>query len=399
MRREDFPILARKVNGHPLAYLDNASTSQKPKQVISAVSDFYENHNSNIHRGIHSLSEEATEMYEDSHVKVARFVNADNGEIIFTRNTTESINLLAYSLCLGLKAGDEILLTEMEHHSNLVPWQQIALKGGLKVRFARVDDSGAIDMEHFSSLLGKRTRIVSVGHVSNVLGTINPVREISKASRDNGSVSIIDAAQSVPHMPVDVKSLGCDFLAFSSHKMLGPTGVGVLYGKRHILESLPPFLFGGDMIRQVDFGNSRFNDVPWKFEAGTPDIAGAVGLGAAVDYLGRIGMDAVLDHGRKLSDYARSRLLLTPGIELYGPSGKRGSLLSFNLKGVHSHDVAEILDRDGIAVRAGHHCAMPLMRKLGITGAVRASFYLYNSKDEIDRLESSILRVRKVFSK
>ncbi len=395
--RKDFPILRRKVNGKPLVYLDNAATSQKPRQVIDSLKDYYENYNSNIHRGIHQLSEEATEGYEKAHEKASQFISVKPEEIIFTKNTTESINLLAYSIGMNLKKGDEILLSEMEHHSNLVPWQQIAKIRSLKLRFVEVDKSGVLDMESFSSLLSRKTKLVSITHVSNVLGTINPVREMAKEAHDFGALFVVDAAQSVPHMPVDAGSIGCDFLAFSSHKMLGPTGIGVLYGKRELLEKMQPFMYGGDMIREVSFKDSKFNDLPWKFEAGTPDIAGGIAFGVAVDYLNRVGMDSVFGHEQSLTHYALKRLLSEPDIEIYGPTVRRAGVVSFNLGSIHAHDVAAILDQQGIAVRGGHHCAMPLMGKLGIAGCARASFYLYSTKQEIDALISSLGKVRKVF--
>ncbi|MBI2575027.1 cysteine desulfurase [Candidatus Woesearchaeota archaeon] len=394
--RADFPILRRKINGKPLIYLDNAATTQKPRQVIGAVRDYYENYNANVHRGIHRLSEEATDAYEAAHVKAAKFIGADFKEVIFTKNTTESINLLAYSLGLQLRKDDEILLSEMEHHSNLVPWQQIAKKVGAKVMYAKVSADGLIDMDDFSASISSRTRIISIAHVSNVLGTINPVREMAKIAHDNGSLFVVDAAQSVPHMPVDVRQIGCDFLAFSSHKMLGPTGIGVLYGRSELLDSMQPFIYGGDMIREVTFGDTRFNELPWKFEAGTPNISGAIGFGAAIDYLKNIGMESVFSHEQRLSRYASDRLLSEPEIKVYGPK-ERAGIVSFNMGSIHAHDVAAILDQEGIAIRGGHHCAMPLMSKLGISGSARASFYLYNTKDEVDSLVSSLGRVRKVF--
>ncbi len=394
--RNDFPILKRTVNGKPLVYLDNAATSQKPKQVIESLRDYYENYNANVHRGIHRLSEEATQEYEKAHEKAANLISASFPEIIFTKNTTESLNLLAYSLGMRLEKGDEIVLSEMEHHSNLVPWQQIAKIKGLKVKFARVDN-GILDMEHFASILSSRTKIVSMAHVSNVFGSIAPIREISRMAHEKNAVMVVDAAQSVPHMPVDIKSLGCDFLAFSSHKMLGPTGIGVLYGKKHLLESMDPFLYGGDMIREVGYEDTRFNELPWKFEAGTPNIADGIAFGVAVDYLRKIGLENVFEHEAALADYALDRLSQNADIKIYGPMKGRAGVISFNIGKVHSHDVAAILDQEGIAIRAGHHCAMPMMEKMGINGAARASFYLYNTMEEIDILDLSLEKVRKVF--
>ncbi len=395
--RKDFPILGRKVNGKSLVYLDNAATSQKPFNVIDAISRYYKVYNANVHRGIHSLSEEATVEYERAHSKSASLINSGFEEIIFTKNTTESINLLAYSLGLRLEKGDEILLSEMEHHSNLVPWQQIAKSRKATVKYVRVTTDGLLDMDDLNSKLGKNTRIVSIAHVSNVLGTINPVRKIGKLVHDAGALFVVDAAQSVPHMPVDVKSIGCDFLAFSAHKMLGPTGIGVLYGKKGLLQEMPPFLYGGDMIREVSFEDSRFNDLPWKFEAGTPNIAGAVGFGAAIDYLRKVGMENIFDHEKNLAAYAL-KLLSDAKVEVYGPKYRAG-VVAFNLPGIHAHDVAAILDQEGIAVRGGHHCAMPLMKKLNINGSVRASFYLYNTKEEVEALASNLSKVREVFSR
>ncbi len=397
MRRSDFPILNRKVNGKPLVYFDNASTSQKPRQVIDAISEFYEGYNSNVHRGIHSLSEEATEAYENAHEKAEGFINANSDEVVFTRNATESLNLLAYSIGMGLKKGDEILLTEMEHHSNIVPWQQVAKARNLKIRYAKVTSSGLLDMDDFHSLLSRKTRIVSAVHVSNVLGTINPVRQMAKAAHDFGSIFIVDAAQSIPHIPVDAKSIGCDFMAFSSHKMLGPTGIGVLYGRKDLFESMQPFNFGSDMIREVTFRGSSFSETPWKFEAGTPNIADGIGFGVAVDYLKKVGMDSIRTHEKILTKFAIEKLSEIPEISLYGPKGERSGVISFNLGKVHSHDVAEVLDQEGIAIRAGHHCAMPLMGKLKVNGTARASFYLYNTKEEIIRFISALGKVKEVF--
>ena len=395
--RKDFPILKIKVNGKPLVYLDNAATSQKPKQVIDALIDFYEHYNANIHRSIHKLGEEATLAYENAHKKVADFINADPEEIIFTKGTTESLNLLAYSLTEELKPKDEIIITQMEHHSNLVPWQQIAKKKNLKLHFVEIDKEGKLKLGQFEKLLNKKTKIVSVVHASNVLGTVNPVEDIAKIVRKKSNAYfIVDAAQSIPHMPVDVKKMDCDFLAFSGHKMLAPTGIGVLYGKRELLEKMQPFLYGGGMIKEVTFEDTKFNELPWKFEAGTMNIAQAVGLAAAVDYLENIGMENIMRHGKGLADYCCKRLNEIDEVEIYGPKD-RGALVSFNVKNVHAHDAATILDGEGIAVRAGHHCAMPLHSILGIAASARASFYLYNTKEEIDKLAEAIHKVIKVF--
>ncbi|MBI3033133.1 cysteine desulfurase [Candidatus Woesearchaeota archaeon] len=397
--RKDFPVLKRKVHGKPLVYLDNAATTQKPRIVIKAMNDYYEQFNANIHRGIHTLSEEATLAYEESHKKTADFINASSDEIIFTKNTTESINLLAYSLAQQLKKGDEILITEMEHHSNFVPWQQMALKYGFKLNFIPVKKDGMLDMNHASHFFSKKTKIVSVSHVSNALGTINDVRQITKMAHEVGALSIIDAAQSVPHMPVDVKKINGDFLVFSSHKMCGPTGIGILYGRRFLLDTMEPFLFGGDMIRQVTKEKTTWNDLPWKFEAGTPNIAGAIGHSAGLKYLQKIGLEKIRKHEVSLTKYAHEQLGKLKGITIYGvPEGEgKGGIVSFNLDNIHPHDVATILDTEGIAIRAGNHCAMPLMKVLGIQGTSRASFYVYNTFEEIDKLVAGLQKASKIF--
>jgi len=398
--RGDFPILSRNVNGKQLVYLDNSATTQKPKQVISAMTEYYENYNANVHRGIHKLSEEATLRFEEAHQKTADFINA-NGmeEIIFTKNATESLNLVAYSYGLhNLKEGDEIIISQMEHHSNFVPWQQIAKIKGAKLRFIEITNDGMLNTEHFESIISNKTRIVALTHCSNVLGTINPVEEIANIAHEHNALFLVDGAQSVPQMPVDVRKIDCDFLAFSGHKMLGPTGIGVLFGKKDILSDMKPFLYGGDMIREVRFDDTRFNDLPWKFEAGTPNIAEAIGLGAAVDYLNRIAMESVREYERELVRYAMDKLTGIEGIEIYGhETDSRGGVISFNLKGIHSHDVASLLNDDGIAIRGGHHCAMPLMSVLGINGSARASFYIYNKIEEIDKLMVSLERAKRFF--
>ena len=396
--RKDFPILKVKVNGKPLVYFDNAATSQKPKRVIDALSDYYENYNANIHRSIHKLGEQATLAYENAHKKVAEFINSDPEEIVFTKGATESLNLVAYSLTENLKPNDEIILTQMEHHSNLVPWQQLAKKKNLKLNFVEFDEEGKLRLGQFEELLNKKTKIVSVVHMSNALGTINPVEEIAKTVKEKSSAYfIVDAAQSVPHMPVDVKKMNCDFLAFSGHKMLAPTGIGVLYGKKELLEKMQPFQYGGGMIKEVTFKDTKFNDIPWKFEAGTPNIAQGIGLAAAVDYLNKVGMKNIMNHGKELANYCYEKLSEIDEVEIYGPK-ERGALVSFNVKEVHAHDTATILDSEGIAVRAGHHCTMPLHSVLGIPASTRASFYLYNTKEEIDKLAEGIQKVIKVFS-
>ena len=396
--RKDFPILDVKVHGKPLIYLDNAATTQKPKTVINAVTDYYENYNANIHRSIHKLGEEATAAYEEAHSKVANFINAGFEEIIFTKGTTEGLNLLAYSLTNDLRAGDEIVISQMEHHSNFVPWQQLALRKKLKLKFIEIDENGLLKKDSINENITDKTKIVSLTHVSNVLGTVNDVKEIGKIAHENDALFIVDAAQSVPHIPVDVKKIDCDFLAFSGHKMLGPTGIGGLYGKKELLQEMEPFLYGGEMIKEVTFEQTKFNDLPWKFEAGTMNIAQGIGLGAAIDYLNKIGMKNIENYENGLVSYAMKRLSEIKEIEIYGPDAdKRSGLVAFNVKDVHAHDTATILDGEGIAVRAGHHCAMPLASVLGIAASARASFYLYNTKEEIDKLAEGINKVIKVF--
>ena len=397
--RADFPILKRKVHGKPLAYLDNAATSQKPQQVIDAITEYYAEFNANIHRGIHRLSEEATEMYEDAGRKTASFINAGSSEeIIFTKNATESLNLLAYSLTANLEKNDEIVISQMEHHSNLVPWQQIAKQRGFILKYIKINNDGTLNEDSINSAITKKTKIVSVTHVSNSIGTINPVREIAKISHENGAYFVVDGAQSVPHFETDVKEIGCDFLAFSSHKMLGPTGLGVLYGRKNLLEEMPPFLYGGGMIMEVTYENSTFKKLPWKFEAGTPNIAASIGLGAAIDYLKKIGMKNIEAHDKKISKYAFEEISKIKGVKIYGPGYEQsGAMVSFNIDKVHPHDAASILDAEGIAIRASHHCCMPLMKMLGITGTARASFYLYNTFEEVDNLVEGIGKVKKVF--
>ncbi len=395
--KNDFPIFKRKIHGKSLVYLDSASSSQKPKQVIEALSSYYEKMHANIHRGIYTLSEEATLAYEDAHRKVARLINAKFKEIIFTKNTTESINLLAYSLGLELNKGDEILLTEMEHHANLVPWQQIAKRVGAVVKFIKVNKEGELIVDE--KLFTKKTKIVSVVHISNVLGTINPIEKIISLGHKVGAKVIIDAAQSIPHISFDVKALDADFVAFSSHKMLGPTGIGVLYGKQELLEQMTPFLYGGDMIKEVTLENTTFNDLPWKFEAGTPNIAGGIAFGAAVEYLMNIGMHNIEQHDKELLKYAHEQLSKVKGITIYGPKdlNKKSAIIAFNFEDIHPHDISSILDTEGIAIRGGHHCAMPLMKVLGIQSSCRLSLYLYNTPEDIDALVKALEKVRKVF--
>ena len=395
--RKDFPILQRKVHNKPLVYFDNAATSQKPRHVIEAIDFYYKNYNANIHRSIHQLGEEATEKYEEAHSKVADFINADSYQnIVFTKNTTESLNLAAYSLTAGLKKDDEIVISQMEHHSNLVPWQQLAKQRILKLKFIKIDNEGDLDEESINQNINKKTKIVSITHVSNVLGTINPIEKITKIAHENNALMVVDGAQAVPHMPVDVKRLDADFYAFSGHKMLGPTGIGVLYGRKELLESMQPFLYGGEMIREVRFDDTKFNDLPWKFEAGTMNIAEGIGLAVAVGYLNKIGMKQIQSRGKELTDYAMEKLKDIDGITIYGPK-ERGAVISFNVDDIHAHDVAQILDSEGVAIRAGHHCCMPLMSVLGVPATARASFYLYNTEKEIDTFINAIHKVKKVF--
>jgi cysteine desulfurase/selenocysteine lyase len=399
--RRDFPILQREVRpGVPLVYLDSTATSQKPLAVIQAMDNFYRISNANIHRGVHTLAEEATALYEEARQKVARFINAPTArQIIFTRNATESINLVAYTWArANLKGGDLVVLTEMEHHSNLVPWHVLAAERGIRLEFIPVTEDGLLDLNACKALLSQSPKLVSFTHMSNVLGTITPAEEIIRLAHEAGALTLVDGAQSVPHLPVDVQALDVDFLAFSAHKMLGPTGIGVLYGKERLLESMPPFLGGGDMIKEVKLRSFRPNDLPYKFEAGTPAIAEAVGLGAAVDYLTEAGMSAVRTHEQEIIAYALERLEEISGLHLLGPSAdKKGGVAAFTLDGAHPHDVAQILDMSGIAVRAGHHCAQPLHEKFGIPASTRASFYIYNTLEEVDKLVEGIYKVKKIF--
>jgi cysteine desulfurase/selenocysteine lyase len=398
---KDFPILQREVHpGRKLIYLDSAATSQKPMQVIEVMNDYYKLSNANIHRGIHLLAEEATEKYESARQKTADFIGAEKTEeIIFTKNTTESINLVAYSWGRkNLKSGDVVILSEMEHHSNLVPWQMLAQEKGIQLEFIPVSEDGLLDMDEYENLLKLEPKFVSVLHMSNVLGTINPIREIISKAHAVGALVLIDGAQSAPHLPIDVTDLDADFYAFSSHKMCGPTGLGVLYGKEDILLGMPPFLGGGDMIKRVELRSFVPNSLPYKFEAGTPMIAEVIGFGAALDYLNSIGMDAIFAHEQELITYALERLEEFPGVWVFGPDAdKKGGVASFTLDGVHPHDVSQILDRDGIAVRAGHHCAMPLHEKHNITATSRASFYIYNQKEDVDKLIEGLYKVKEIF--
>jgi len=398
--RADFPVLERKIGEKPLIYLDSGATSQKPRQVIEAVASFYREHNANVHRGLYQLAAEATDLYEEARAKVARFIGAAPDEVVFTHGTTEALNLAAFSLGEArVKAGDEIVVTAMEHHANLIPWQQVArLKGAVLVPVGTTP-TGELDLAELAKKVTGRTKVVAVTHVSNVLGTINPVPEIAELAHRVGAVVVVDAAQSVPHLPVDVRELGADLFAFSGHKMLGPTGIGVLWGKKELLEELPPFLTGGEMIREVWLERATWNDVPYKFEAGTPPIAQAVGLGAAVDYLSSLGMGEVRRHDLALTARALEGLLAKDYVEVYGPRDpeRRGGVVAFNLRGIHPHDVATLLDQEGIAIRAGHHCAQPLHRLLGIPASCRVSFYLYNTPEEVDRFLAALDQVWEAF--
>jgi len=399
--RQQFPIFQREISaGVPLVYLDSTATSQKPNAVIEAMNEYYRRSNANIHRGVHTLAEEATAMYEGARDKIAKFISAPSArQIIYTRNTTESINLVAYTWArANLKAGDLVILTEMEHHSNLVPWHMLQAERSIELDFIPVTDNGLLDLDAYKTLLSRSPKLVSFTHMSNVLGTITPAAEIIRLAHEAGAITLVDAAQSVPHLKVDVQALDADFLAFSAHKMCGPTGIGALYGKADLLEKMPPFLGGGDMIKEVKLRSFRPNTLPHKFEAGTPAIAEAVGFGAAVDYLSSLGMDAVAEHEHEITGYALERLEEIPGVKVFGPDIQhKGGVAAFTLEGVHPHDVAQILDKDGIAVRAGHHCAQPLHEKFGIPATSRASFYLYNTKEEVDLLVNGIYKVKEMF--
>ena len=399
--RADFPILQRQVNGQKLIYLDNAATTQKPRQVIDSLVDYYTRVNANVHRGVHTLSVEATDAYEAARERIARFIGADDPlELIFVRNTTEGINLVA--ACWGranLKPGDEVLATMLEHHSNLVPWQRVAQETGASIKLVQLTPDGTVDMDDFFRLLSSRTRIVAVAHASNVLGTISDVTSIAEAAHRVGALVVVDGAQSVPHLPTDVRSLGVDFLAFSGHKMLGPTGIGGLWGRRDLLESMPPFLGGGGMIREVHDDYATWAPLPEKFDAGTPNIADSIALGVAAEYLDELGMRNVREHAVELTGYALERLSRIPDVTVYGPREPRGrtGVVSFNLEGVHPHDAGTVLDEAGIAVRAGHHCCQPLHRKLDVAATLRASFYVYNTADEVDALADAMDTARRIY--
>ena len=397
--RKDFPILHQEVHGRPLVYLDSAATSQKPQVVLDALADYYGRDNANVHRGVHQLSERATEAYEGARARIQRFINAAHSrEIVFVRGTTEGINLVAHTY--GRRTvgpGDEVVITALEHHSNIVPWQMLCEEKGAALRVVPIDDAGEVDVEAYERLLGERTRLVAVAHVSNALGTIVPVKRMIEAAHRRGIAVLVDGAQAAPHLRVDVQDLDCDFYTFSGHKTYGPTGIGVLYGKTDLLEAMPPFQGGGDMIKSVSFEKTVYNDLPYKFEAGTPDIAGAIGLGAALEYLEGLGLDRVAAHEHALLVHGTERLSPLPGLRLVGTAREKASILSFLIDGVHAHDVGSILDREGIAVRTGHHCAMPVMTRFGIAATTRASLGVYNTREDIDALVEGLAKVREIF--
>lgn len=399
--RNDFPIFKKKINGKELVYLDNASTTQKPYTVIKSITDFYSNYNSNIHRAVYQLAEEATTLYEQSREKIANFINVRPEEIVFTRNTTESINLIAHSWArTNLKKDDGIAITELEHHSNIVPWQILSQEIGTRLEYVGIDENGFLDLEHLIELISsKKVKLVSLSHMSNVLGTIVPIERIIKIAHENDIPVLVDGAQSVPHMPVNVKNMDCDFLVFSAHKMLGPTGVGVLYAKKEVLEKMRPFMGGGDMIKEVFKFHTNYNEVPYKFEAGTPNIADVVGFGAAIDYLKKIGMENIRKHEIDLTEYALESILSLNHLTVYGPRDPnyRGGVISFNIADIHPHDLATIMNDHGIAIRSGHHCAQVLMQRLDVPATSRASFYIYNTKEEIDKFVNAIKEAGRIF--
>ncbi|EAD2032000.1 cysteine desulfurase [Listeria monocytogenes] len=399
--RADFPILAQEINEKPLAYLDNAATSQKPKQVIEALTHYYEFDNANVHRGVHTLAARATDAYESARGKVAKFIHArEVAEIIFTRGTTSAINLVVDSYAeANIEAGDEIVISYLEHHSNLIPWQQLAKRKGAVLKYIELEDDGTISVEQAKKTIGEKTKIVALAHVSNVLGTITPIKEIAAIAHQFGAVILVDGAQAVPHMEVDVVDLDADFYAFSGHKMMAPTGIGALYGKRELLDAMEPTEFGGEMIDFVELYDSTWKELPWKFEAGTPIIGGAIALGAAIDYLAEVGLANIHAHEQALASYAIEEMSKIEGITIYGPkdASKRCGLVTFNLEGAHPHDIATILDEDGIAIRAGHHCAQPLMKWLDVSSTARASFYIYNTKEEIDALIDGLKLTKEYF--
>ena len=397
--REDFPILKELIHGKPLVYLDNAATSQKPWQVINAERDYYVRLNANIHRGVHDLSQRATDAFEGARSKARQFINArKNEEVIFVRGTTEAINLVAMSYGrTKLKAGDEIIVSEMEHHSNIVPWQMTCEATGAVLRVIPISDSGELDMDAYAKLLNERTKIVAITHVANALGSITPIKKITQLAHAAGAVVLVDGAQAAPHIKIDVQDIGCDFYALSGHKIYGPTGIGILYGKEALLDAMPPYQGGGDMIRTVSFQETTYNALPYKFEAGTPFIAGAIGLGAAIDYLNDLGLDDIGSHDHDLLEYATSLSRDVPGLKIIGTAREKAGVFSFTLDGIHPHDIGTILDHEGIAIRTGHHCAMPVMERLGIAATARASFGLYNTRAEVEVLFAGIRKVQKVF--
>ncbi|ADB69354.1 TPA: cysteine desulfurase [Listeria monocytogenes] len=399
--RADFPILAQEINEKPLAYLDNAATSQKPKQVIEALTHYYEFDNANVHRGVHTLAARATDAYESARGKVAKFIHArEVAEIIFTRGTTSAINLVVDSYAeANIEAGDEIVISYLEHHSNLIPWQQLAKRKGAVLKYIELEEDGTISVEQAKKTIGEKTKIVALAHVSNVLGTITPIKEIAAIAHQFGAVILVDGAQAVPHMEVDVVDLDADFYAFSGHKMMAPTGIGALYGKRELLDAMEPTEFGGEMIDFVELYDSTWKELPWKFEAGTPIIGGAIALGAAIDYLAEVGLENIHAHEQALASYAIEEMSKIEGITIYGPkdASKRCGLVTFNLEGAHPHDIATILDEDGVAIRAGHHCAQPLMKWLDVSSTARASFYIYNTKEEIDALIDGLKLTKEYF--
>lgn len=397
-----FPILNQEINGHPLIYLDSAATSQKPVQVIEALKDYYEQDNANVHRGVHTLGNRATEKYEGAREKVRKFINANSmEEIIFLRGTTTAINLIAQSYGrANVNEGDEIVITYMEHHSNIIPWQQLAKERGAILKYVELEKDGTISLEQVRAAVTERTKIISMVYVSNVLGTMNPVKEVAQIAHENGAVMVVDGAQAAPHLKIDVQQLDCDFFAFSGHKMCGPTGIGVLYGKKELLNDMEPVEFGGEMIDFVGLYDSTWKELPWKFEGGTPIIAGAVGLGAAIDFLNEIGLDEIEKHEHQMAAYAMEKMSTIEGLDIYGPADpqQRAGIVTFNLNDVHPHDVATVLDMSGIAVRAGHHCAQPLMKWLEVSATARASFYLYNSESDVDRLVEGLRSAKEYFN-
>jgi cysteine desulfurase / selenocysteine lyase len=398
--RADFPILEQKIHGKPLVYLDNAATSQKPRAVIDAISRYYEGTNANIHRAVHHLSEQATEEYEAARKTAQKFINAPSlSEIIFVRGTTEGINLVAQTFGRAqIHAGDEVVVTDMEHHSDIVPWQLLCEDRGAKLRVVPINDRGELILDEYAKLLGTKTKLVCVTHVSNALGTINPVRQIVDMAHSQGVPVLVDGAQAVPHMKVDVQALDCDFYSFSGHKVYGPTGIGVLYGKKALLESMPPYQGGGDMILSVTFEKTTYNRLPYKFEAGTPDIAGVIGLGAALEYVGGLGIEKIGAHEHDLLEYATAAVSSIPGLKIIGTAREKAGVLSFTLENIHPHDIGTILDREGIAIRTGHHCSQPVMKRFGVDSTARASFAMYNTKQEVDALVRGIEKVREVFA-